>query len=545
LLPLAGLLFIWLATRSETPQKFTLRCLTRAPVWSRAIRWTALMTLTAVVVAGWFYARNALLYNGDLFALQAMRDTAGQRTEAPSLATLQAEFQGFRIAYWALFGGVNILADDWIYPILDWVSLAAVIGVIVFIIKMANRTFRIPHDPQKISNLQSPISNSSFAILLGWYLIMVAGFIVWNLTQPAGQGRLMYPAIAAISALGLLGLTWWLPRRGQTIVSGLCAGGLFLFAAITPFRYIAPAYAPPPTLTEADLPADIQTVNFTYDGKIRLLGYQLHADANAVRPAESLPITLYWQILQPTDFDYSIFVHLLGRQRQVVGQLDSYPGRGHRPTTLLQPDDILADRYDVPIKPEAEQGAPARLQIAAGVYDYHEPGRPGKPAVNAEGQPVEPIIGAAKLVPWQWPPPPASDSPVNFFDKITLLDHQLDASAQTLTLTWQVNQPPGADYTVFIQAWQADTNEYAAGFDGPPVQGDYPTSLWAPGEIIVDVHTLTLAELPPGDYFLLAGLYNPVSGKRLPAFAADGAPLPDYTVSIGNFSIPTGTDNEQ
>jgi 4-amino-4-deoxy-L-arabinose transferase-like glycosyltransferase len=519
LLPLAGALFVWLACRAESPPKFTIRCLKNATVWKQAIIWTAVMTLTAVAVGGWFYARNALLYNGDALALQVMRDTAGQREQIPSLATLRAEFQGFRIAYWALFGGVNILADDWIYPILDWVSLAAVIGVIVLVTRR--------------SSLQ--IRHSSFVILLGWYLIMIAGFIVWNLTQPAGQGRLMYPAIAAISALGLLGLTWWLPTRGQTAMTVLCAAGLFAFAAISPFRYMAPAYAPPPILTQADLPADVQPVNFTYNSNIRLLGYQLHADT--VRPAQSLPITLYWQIVQPTAFDYSIFVHLLGRQREVVGQLDSYPGGGHRPTTLLQPGDILADRYDIAIKPEAEYAAPARLQIAAGVYDYHEPGRPGKPAVNTEGQPVEPIIGVVKLVPWQWPAPPPGESPVNFFDKITLLNRQLDPAAQTLTLTWQVNQPPGLDYTVFIQAWQADTNEYVIGFDGPPVQGDYPTGLWSPGEIIVDIHSLELATLPPGDYFLLAGLYNPATGERLPAFATEGKILPDYAVNVGQVTV--------
>ena len=77
---------------------------------------------------------------------------------------------------------------------------------------------------------------------------------------------------------------------------------------------------------------------------------------------------------------------------------------------------------------------------------------------------------------------------------------------------------------------------YVAGFDGPPVQGDYPTSLWAPGEIIVDTHSLNLAALPRGEYYLLAGLYNPATGERLPA-ATSAGPLPDDAVNLGPIRV--------
>lgn len=365
---------------------------------------------------------------------------------------------------------------------------------------------------------------------------MVAGFIVWNLTQPAGQGRLLYPAIAAISALGMHGLTWWLPsERIRNGVAGTMAVGLFLFAAITPFVYIAPAYAKPPILTQTDIPEGIQPVNFTYDNAVELIGYQLHTPT--VRPAETVDLTLYWQILKPTDLDYSIFVHLLGRERQVVGQIDTYPGGGQWPTTLLKPGDIVADTYHIPVTPDAEyHHAPTRLQIAAGIYDFFEPGRPGRPAVNAAGEPIEPIIAAAKLVPWQWPDPPQQTAPVEFIDKARLLSYHLAEDQQELTLNWQVESDFETDYTVFIQAWNAATGDYATGFDGPPVQGNYPTSLWSPGEVIVDAHSLDPSVLSPGTYDLIAGLYNPATGERLPALGPDG-PLPDYAVHVGQLRV--------
>ena len=489
------------------------------------------MLVVVLAVAGWFYLRNALLYHGDVLALQVMRDTAGQRNAPPTLSTLRAEFEGFRIAYWALFGGVNILVAPWIYTVLDWVALIAVIGVIGFIIRFTLYRLRLPN----VTDRTSKISSSTFVLLLAWSLIIIAGFIAWNLTQPAGQGRLLYPAIAAISALGLLGLTWWLPAQAQKIVAGICGLGLFVLALLSPFMYIAPAYTKPPLLTRADLPAELQPVDFVYDGTMRLIGYQL--PTQTVRPAQTLPLTLYWELLRPVDLDYSVFIHLLGRQRQVVGQLDTYPGNGHWPTTLLKPGDILADHYEVPIALQAEfEQAPTRLLIAAGIYDLHEPGRPGKPAVNAAGQPVEPIIARAKLIPWQWPNPARSETPINFADKTTLLSYQLADDRQSITLNWQANQFFETDYTVFIQLWQAGNQKYVTGFDGPPVRGDYPTSLWAPGEIIVDTHPLDLSTLPAGEYYLLAGLYNPVTGERLPAFDPAG-PLPDYAVNLGTVQV--------
>ncbi len=549
LLPLAGLLFLWLAYQSDRrPQTADHHVSERSLPWGRIIlqtlTWSAITLLVAFVVAGWFYWRNTLLY-GDPLALQVMRDTAGQRSQAPTLATLRAEFEGFRIAYWALFGGVNILADNWIYKVLDGVSLVAVIGVIAFTMRFA--LFRLRPTPQCEASLwdESRLSLSTFLVLLAWSAIMIAGFIVWNLTQPAGQGRLLYPAIAAFSALGMLGLTWWLPRQGQKLVAVLCTMGLFVFAILSPVLYVAPAYTKAPVLTEQDLPADLQQVNFTYDGKMRLLGY--HLPASTVHPAETLPLTLYWQLLEPVDLNYSIFVHLLGRQRQVVGQVDTYPGGGHWPTTLLSPGAVLADHYAVPITPAAEfNQAPTRLLIAAGIYDFNEPGRPGKPAVNADGQPVEPLIASAKLIPWQWPNPPRFDPVINFADKVTLLSYQIAPDQQSVTLNWQVNAPLGLDYTVFLQAWQAAPladsvvsglkAEYVTGFDGPPVGGDYPTSLWAPGEIIVDTHALDLNTLPPSEYYLLAGLYNPATGDRLPAATSSG-PLPDYAVNLGTLRV--------
>jgi len=142
-------------------------------------------------------------------------------------------------------------------------------------------------------------------------------------------------------------------------------------------------------------------------------------------------------------------------------------------------------------------------------------------------------LGYVRLLAGQAAPPsPATPLSVRFGDQLSLAGYTLDADA--LTLFWQSAGQLPADYTVFIQAWDGD--KQVAGFDSPPVGGDYPTSLWQAGETIVDRHALDTSQLPPGHYRLLAGLYRLDTGERLPAAGPNG-PLPGYAVELGELWI--------
>jgi len=81
---------------------------------------------------------------------------------------------------------------------------------------------------------------------------------------------------------------------------------------------------------------------------------------------------------------------------------------------------------------------------------------------------------------------------------------------------WVPLQMPGADYGIFVQLLATD-GTLVAQHDGPPNGGYTPTSAWPPGEEISDRHGLALpAELPAANYRLIAGMYDPTSGERLP-----------------------------
>lgn len=85
----------------------------------------------------------------------------------------------------------------------------------------------------------------------------------------------------------------------------------------------------------------------------------------------------------------------------------------------------------------------------------------------------------------------------------------------TVTLYWRVTQSPPRIWHSFLQIYNAQGEKVKQANDHRP-GGDYvPSPLWRAGDVVVDHFVLTLPEeLPPGDYTLVAGFYDPVSGRR-------------------------------
>ncbi len=148
--------------------------------------------------------------------------------------------------------------------------------------------------------------------------------------------------------------------------------------------------------------------------------------------------------------------------------------------------------------------------------------------LDAAGQPLsETTLGNILLAtrPRQFEPPTISQ-PLNItFDapaKVTLLGYDapdtvtLDNNHFPLTLFWRTEAEMDIAYTVFVQLLNP-AGQVVAQVDQQPLAGAAPTTTWLPGEVLTDAYTLTLpAEMPPGLYRVIAGLYDPATGQRLP-----------------------------
>ena len=126
-------------------------------------------------------------------------------------------------------------------------------------------------------------------------------------------------------------------------------------------------------------PQAVRKANF--DDKIMLVGADLASIT--VAPGSGLPVTLYWQALAEMDIPYTVFVHLLGPDGQVVTGHDGEPVGGTRPTTGWVPGEFVTDPHEVPIPADLPSG---QYVIEVGLYDAGAPGMPRLPILGENGQ---------------------------------------------------------------------------------------------------------------------------------------------------------------
>jgi hypothetical protein len=129
-----------------------------------------------------------------------------------------------------------------------------------------------------------------------------------------------------------------------------------------------------------------------------------------------------------------------------------------------------------------------------------------------------------------------------FGDGIRLLGYDLAAPIARpgetvgLTLYWSSDGDIRQRYKVFTHllgdTFNAATGNFLWGqSDNEPAANTRPTTTWRSAEVIVDEHTIPVAvDAPPGTYRLEIGLYDPVSGARLPVLGSGGLPDADHLI---------------
>jgi hypothetical protein len=123
---------------------------------------------------------------------------------------------------------------------------------------------------------------------------------------------------------------------------------------LTPIK-IAPAKSPSYT------PQHPLQVNFA--DKITLIGYVLPQET--IKAADTLRLTLYWQAKAKMDEDYTVFVHLLDKENQIVAQRDSQPQNGNYPTSIWDIDEVVKDEHEITLNPDTSSG---RYRLGVGLY---------------------------------------------------------------------------------------------------------------------------------------------------------------------------------
>ncbi len=478
LVPVVGLAALWIAYRRAQ--------------WRGLIVLIVLTGIAGLLIAGWWYARNLTLYH-ELFGTAMMVAVAGPRAGPFTLRTLLAEFEGFRVGYWGWFGAVDVLTFAPYYPLMDALTVAALIGLALFLYRTRGR--------------RVDVWILALAILAG-----IVGVIGWTAQTYASQGRLLFPYIAAISTLLALGLDELFARLRLRRLEGALAGAYGAFALIVALASIAPVYALPTPL--AALPSSATPVYARF-GDVELVGYQT-ADAR-YGPGDAVPITVYWHVLQPSSRDLSLYLHAVDPSGAAIGRIDSFPGAGRLRTTVWQAGALYADSYRIPLDRDAQGRYGLRVQVGW----WHAASGEVVDPVDSSGARLESVmLDAGAFVGGPSPELPSGLTPterVTFGGLIALTGYRLDGDH--LTLAWEAAGTPPDNETVFVQVLDAAGTLVGQG-DAPP---DLPTRYWRSGERYLTTHTISYpTPLAPGTYQIVVGWYRP-SGD----FPRLGAPYPN------------------
>lgn len=480
----------------------------------------------AAVLAGWWYVRNWTLYD-DPFASKETAALMGRSfTLASQSGSLALEVPRIWQTFWLGIGHLHALVygPGWLYVFAGGVCAVGAVGVLRAWVTMPER--------RDVLVL--------LVVILG---VNVAALLVGTRDIDISYGRILYPALAALALLlvvGWINLTSFIQnrhRRGDLIgrpysphvYAAVLILPLGVMALVVPVQTLPDAY---PQLEVVDaLPAAARLVN-AQAGGLRLLGYSF--EDTVVHPGDAVRAWLYIQGQEPSDPELSVTLWENRGGFHALSNLELYPGEA--PTAQLDPQTIY--RVLLVFHIDTDMRSPRQLQL---LIHWQNPTTGGELAwMDGQGNPLDTLslsgpilidpndhsrqdyVTAGTLQP----------ADVTYGDAIQLTGYFLQRRKDYQTFTgvsaavevnpgdtlrvnlfWRYLNHTPTDWTIAVGLLD-DANQVMTHGDGM-VDG-YPTSLWQPAPDFLDERDLTIpTDTPPGEYRLYVGWYRLDTGERL------------------------------
>ncbi len=254
-----------------------------------------------------------------------------------------------------------------------------------------------------------------------------------------------------------------------------------------------------------------------FNGEIALDAVEF--GVSRVRQGKGYPVRFLWRALKPPAADYTLRVELVDRDGRVWRDW-----RIPTETAAWRENQQVRRQVDIIVPAEAPTGADS-LSMRVSWLRPDGTALPARQWILPAGDSFSlrsPVILPKKNRQFERPAIVGKLVDVDFDDKLALVGIEmpagvsLGAATLPLTLYWQGRGDMREVYSVFVHVVDAAGNVVAQ-HDGIPAKGKEPTTGWAVGEYITDpVEILLPAELPPGTYSVVVGMYLPATGARLP-----------------------------
>lgn len=478
----------------------------------------ALLSLPTVAIV----ALNASPFiTGQVFQLQTLANFVERTTQSAS--TQQANFVSAAAQYAfktfvASYGWGNVESYPWLY----WLWGAGVVLAIMGLgLSVVRRQFIAQGQPLALLSLQAV---TLFGLSLALAIAQQDIFLV--------PGRYLLPGLPAVCCLLVTGWQGLAPPRWHTALFRTVGAGIIVLGWSAPLWVITPIYLPPPALTT---PPD-SALAIRFGDSIELIGYNQPAP---LQPGQEMSLELCWRALAPITHNYPVLIVLVGADGQGYGRHVTHPGEGNYPTSAWRLDAPFCDRYRLSIG----EALPLRYQaqVRVSLLQSADPNGDRLPVTMASTPGAAHIEDTQVGIPVKVAMPSAPESGgaiasgVRFGEALHLRGYTLQAPSEltplvSVTFQWEALADLKQNYTMFVHLRDAPTNAYAQA-DGPPLGNAFPTSLWQRGEIVLDTRTFRLSALTPPPVDLYLGVLD-ATGQRLPAFDAQGQPIPNGEVIL-------------
>ncbi|HVU12178.1 MAG TPA: hypothetical protein VHD90_12915, partial [Phototrophicaceae bacterium] len=359
--------------------------------------------------------------------------------------------------------------------------------------------------------------------------------------------RVRLPAVAPLVATGAYLPVWLWDQRKATRWLRRIAPGAVAVAALLIFC----AWAIDHALVKhplTQIPADAHPGDIVFDNDLKLAGWRWFASWPSAQNGwaftqQAYAVELFWQVLQPTNKDYSAYIAYIQDDKRYVAD-DAVIGtitRPPLPTSQWKPGEIYSEIMGFKFPdgtPFERTGA-----IHLGVYltntnNFADPNRKliGVPITSDPSAKTDLILQSMAVYdPNAQPTAPSDQTSASlvFGDQIALKGYSLPTanppgSAAIFKFDWQAIRDVGTDYVLFVHVF--DTNNQLQAQYNAPVGGALLSSNWRPGVPIEEQISIQLPTTP-GTYQVYMGLYDPVTKDRLTVDA------PDYRPHLGEISI--------
>jgi hypothetical protein len=288
--------------------------------------------VASLIAIPWLW-RNWRLY-GDPLGWPLVLATIDRRQGPLSGAELLALGRGWFVSFWGKTGGAGQLPlPSPLYIVWVVLVLAAVAGWLI--------AWR-----RKDQGPARQVTPAGWVVLLGAPLMTVLSILSYSsVALGTDQGRLLYPALAPIAILLVLGIAGWLRPAGYRWLPYGFGVGMAVIAVLALVTGIVLPFAPPPEPSPAEIAA-ATPVNEVFDEQVELLAYRW---GEPQAPGSLAPLTLYWRALQAPGEDLRTTLRLNDGAGSLAWEWKRSPGAGRFSTDRWDAGRVVRDAYFVPV----------------------------------------------------------------------------------------------------------------------------------------------------------------------------------------------------